>query len=273
LLDAADTLRESDPQRFDKLAVSLGFDEQEEAALRDFTERLYLPAPDPTTGVIEQFDGFLKLEDCSLETLKGRILHPTEYLGGGNGLATTTRIIKQADVVLLLHLLGDDFDERVKADNWLFYEPRTEHGSSLSACAYALVAARINRLDFAYRYFLKTATIDLAGKSKQFVGTLYIGGTHPAANGGAWMVATLGFGGMQTDSSGAHFHPRLPGNWQSLRFSLAWRGQRASVIIRPGSVRLQAHPDNSLPFRWSLREQVFACPPGQSREVPPARFT
>ena len=68
-------------------------------------------------------------------------------------------------------------------------EPRTEHGSSLSACSYSLIAAQIGKVDWAYRYFLKTATIDLTGEGKQYVGTLYIGGTHPAANGGAWMAA------------------------------------------------------------------------------------
>ena len=44
---------------------------------------------------------------------------------------------------------------------------------------------------------MKTATIDLTGESNNIVGTLYIGGTHPAANGGAWMSAVLGFAGAK----------------------------------------------------------------------------
>src|SRR5208337_4769052 len=117
--------------------------------------------------------------------------------GGGNGVAVTTQIIKQADVVLGLALLGDEVSPEVKAANWDYYEPRTEHGSSLSACAYSIVAAETGRGDRAYDYFMKTATTDMGASHKSFVGTLYIGGTHPAASGGAWMAAVLGLCGIR----------------------------------------------------------------------------
>jgi nigerose phosphorylase len=41
----------------------------------------------------------------------------------------------------------------------------------LSACAYAMVATEFGNLDFAYKYFLKTAKIDLEAKYKVYVGT------------------------------------------------------------------------------------------------------
>ena len=223
-IGAAGLLRDDDPQAFAALRERTGFSGEEEARLADFAKKLQLPQPDPKTRVIEQFDGYLKLEDCPLKELKSRILNPAEYLGGGSGLATTTRILKQADTVLLLHLLGERFDREVKQANWDFYEPRTEHGSSLSACVYALVAAETGRMDFACKYFLKTATVDLTGDSKQYVGTLYIGGTHPAANGGAWMVAAQGFCGVQFRPEGLVIEPRLPAKWKSVSLRIAFRG-------------------------------------------------
>lgn len=123
---------------------------------------------------------------------------------GGNGLATTTTILKQAGVVLMLNLFKHSFTKEVKQVNWEFYEPRTEHGSSLSPCIYALVAADIGSPDWGYPYFMRTATVDLTGESKQYVGDLYIGGTHPAANGGAWMAAVLGFAGLDYDGGTVH---------------------------------------------------------------------
>jgi len=95
-------------------------------------------------------------------------------------------------VVLALFLSGGCYPLEAKSANWEYYEPRTEHGSTLSACSYSLIAAQIGKVDWAYQYFMKTATIDLTGEGKEYVGTLYIGGTHPAANGGAWMSAVLG---------------------------------------------------------------------------------
>ena len=243
-IEAAALLHEADPQAFAALRNRLGFGKEEEARLTDFAAKLHLPQPDPETRLIEQFDGYLKLEDCPLKELKSRVLNPAEYLGGGSGLATTTRILKQADVVLLTHLLGERFSEEVKRANWDFYEPRTEHGSSLSACVYALVAAETGRADFAYKYFLKTATVDLTGDSKQYVGTLYIGGTHPAANGGAWMVAAQGFCGVHFRPDGLVIDPRLPVNWKSVSLRVVYRGYVLKLTINQSSSRVDV--DGSL---------------------------
>ncbi|WP_235218509.1 glycoside hydrolase family 65 protein [Paenibacillus sp. FSL R7-269] len=77
--------------------------------------QLYVPQPDPDTLVIEQFDRYLQLEDVSLAELKARVIHPNEYWGGGNGLAATTRILKQADVVLMLHLFQEPVQQGSEA--------------------------------------------------------------------------------------------------------------------------------------------------------------
>ena len=197
---------------------------------KETAKELYIPQP-RDDGIIPQFDDYSKLEDIPLEELKKRVLHPNEYFGGGNGLATTTKIIKQADVVLMLHLFPDDWPEEIVRKNWEYYEPRTEHGSSLSACAYAMVAARIGKPDWAYTYFMKTATVDLTGKSKQFAGDLYIGGTHPAANGGAWMSAVFGFAGLQANADGITVSPSLPSHWKAMSFSIGHHGRRHDVKV------------------------------------------
>ncbi|KAI7257470.1 hypothetical protein KC345_g10781, partial [Hortaea werneckii] len=191
-LRTASLLQDKYPDEFRELSEQFA----DGPFLAEFTymlEHFYVPQPDPDTLVIEQFDRYLKLEEVALADLKSRVINKNEYLGGGNGLATTTRILKQADVVLMLNLFKGKFSKEVKQANWEFYEPRTEHGSSLSPCIYALVAADIGSPDWGYPYFMRTATVDLTGESKQYVGDLYIGGTHPAANGGAWMAAVLGF--------------------------------------------------------------------------------
>ncbi len=161
--------------------------------LKEWVEKLYLPLPDEN-GVIEQFDGYFKLEDVSVGTVRSRLVHPNEYWGGSGGVATATRVIKQADVVMLFNLFTDLFSKEVQKANYEFYLPYTEHGSSLSHCAYALTACRTGKREGAYKAFLDSAEIDLRGGGKQWAGEIYIGGTHPAASGGAWMTAVYGFG-------------------------------------------------------------------------------
>ena len=182
-------------------------------------------------GVIEQFDGYFDLEDCSLETVRSRLRDPREYWGGDHGVAGQTQIIKQADVIALMALLPEQFDLESVAANWDYYEPRTEHGSSLSACMYALTACRIGKPERAWELFLKTASIDLEGGGKQWAGEIYIGGTHPAANGGAWMIAALGFAGLRVQNGKLELHPRLPRQIRRLRFPISLGGKQLLLTV------------------------------------------
>ena len=161
--------------------------------LKEWVEKLYLPQPNKD-GVIEQFDGYYKLEDVGVSEVRSRLAHPNEYWGGSGGVATATRVIKQADVIMLFNLYPDLFSKEIQKANYDFYLPYTEHGSSLSHCAYALTACRTGEEGGAYKAFLDSAEIDLRGGGKQWAGEIYIGGTHPAASGGAWMTAVYGFG-------------------------------------------------------------------------------
>ncbi len=265
-LDTVDLLSRERPAVVEELIGRLDF-LTDLGRIRDMDAKLHRPEPDPVTGVIEQFTGYHKLEDSTPDELKKRMLHPTEYWGGGHGLATTTKVIKQADVVLMLHLFSGEYSEDIKRANWDYYEPRTEHGSSLSPCVYALLAAELGRTEWAYKYFLRTATIDLTGKSKQYIGPLYIGGTHPAANGGAWMAAVLGFGGLRLLDGRMTLTPHLPEKWTRLAFRFAWSGRWFTASITPDSVKLTADAQNAGSADFTVAGQDVICAPGQTLDI------
>ncbi len=189
----------------------------------DASQKLYIPQPDEK-GIIEQFDGYKTLEDVSVETVKARLLNEKEYWGGAYGVATHTQIIKQADVAAWLALFPTDFSKDILLANWHYYEPKTEHGSSLSACMYALLACKCDMPDRAYPFFIKSASADLTGHGKQWAGLIYIGGTHPAAAGGAYMTAINGFGGLHFKDGELKVKPQLPPTWKKLRFKIRHRG-------------------------------------------------
>jgi len=262
-LAALELLETKHPQAYRDLIGKLDYAE-DIGNLSRMREALYVPEPNAETLVIEQFDGYGKLEDVDLATLKSRILNKNEYLGGGSGLATTTRILKQADVVLMLHLLKDEYSQEIKRANWEYYEPRTEHGSSLSSCIYALVASDIGSPDWAYKYFMKTATIDLTGESKQYVGTLYIGGTHPAANGGAWMAAVLGFAGVRYGREAIGIKPALPHGWKSISFPLRVKGQSFRVVVTAEETRVEAAAGNAAGQAFAVGGRAETVQPGGS---------
>jgi nigerose phosphorylase len=258
-LRVAAHLKQDQPEKYLELMKALDF-ENDLALISQMAAGIYLPDSDSPGAVIPQFDGYLTLENIPLKTLLGRKLHPHEYLGGGNGLATTTQIIKQADVILALYLFDEKYTLETKSINWEYYESRTEHGSSLSACSYSLIAAQIGRVDWAYKYFMKTATIDLNGDGKQYVGPLYIGGTHPAGNGGAWMSAIFGLCGIQFNGDGISVDPRLPAHWTQVKFSLLFRGQKLCFTFTHTNIAIEAENSIEMPLSVFIKGQLHTLP-------------
>ena len=213
---------------FEELSRKISFDNDLEI-IRKITKKLYIQVPNDQ-GIIEQFDGYFKLKDISKEKLFKKKLHPREYLGGC-GLAGDTQIIKQADVIVMLYLFNDQYDKEIMKKNWDYYEPRTEHGSSLSASMYALIACLISNPEYAYPLFMKSATVDLTGESKEYAGDIYIGGTHPAASGGAYLTAVYGFAGLTIANQKLEVHPNLPISIYSIEFKIKRNDKQYKIYV------------------------------------------
>jgi len=259
---AVDYLKQKHPVAYEELVCKIHIS-NELALFVEAADLLYVPQPDIVTGVIEQFDAYYKLKEVSIAALKAKMIHPNEYLGAGQGLAVPTKVIKQADVVMMLNLFKDRYSTDIKKANWEYYEPRTEHGSSLSACAYAMVAAEFGNLDFAYSYFLKTAKIDLEAKYHVYVGTIFMGGSHPAANGGAWMTAVFGFGGVRAGAKYVTINPRLYKKWNGLEFNMVYKGDKFSVKITHTHVEISANASNRNKQEFIVSGKMVECKPGE----------
>ncbi len=197
----------------------------------ELAKRLYIPQPNEN-GVIEQFDGYFKLEDCTIDEVRSRLVDPKEYWGGAYGVASDTQILKQADVVAMMSMFPQEYTLEEKKSNLEYYSPRTEHGSSLSACMYSLLACHVSDPDYAYPFFMKSAAVDLNQGSKQWAGLVYIGGTHPASAGGAWMVAVRGFAGMEIKDGKIVCLPNMPCTWKGMRFNINYRSKRYAIEVR-----------------------------------------
>ncbi|MBN2084524.1 MAG: glycoside hydrolase family 65 protein [Anaerolineales bacterium] len=258
-LRVAAHLQKHHPAPAKALLQKLGFRKDLEA-IRKTVRKIYQPAADPRTSVIPQFDGYLQLEDPPLAELLRLRSDPREYLGGGNGLASNTQILKQADVILALCLFPERFARETVSANWEYYEPRTEQGSSLSACSYSIAAAGIGKLAEAYEFFMTAASLDLDGDPKQYVGPLYIGGTHPAASGGAWMAAVSGLCGIRWSGKLLTIDPRLPAPWSEVRLPLLIRGDRLQIVITRKDVTLRPMQPLQHKVRVRIRRKVRTLP-------------
>jgi len=118
-------------------------------------------------------------------------------------------------------------------------------------------------VDFAYKYFLKTAKIDLEAKYKVYVGTVFMGGSHPAANGGAWMTAIFGFGGVRADGNRLVINPRLCRKWKQLKFHLSYQGDDFQIGITKSSVTIAASADNKRDHTLVVASRSVKCRAGK----------
>jgi trehalose/maltose hydrolase-like predicted phosphorylase len=221
-LETVEWMRECHPERWRELSAQIGFEEAELSMWDEVAEGL-VDNFDPEIGLFEQHRGYFDLEYIDLSTFEPRTKSMDVLLGWS--ALTRSQIIKQADVMMLLFLLGDEYPHRVHEANFRFYEPRTSHDSSLSPSFHALAAARLGDLQTAERYFERAAKLDLDFAH----GVTAAGGVHIAALGGMWHALLFGFGGMFIGKEGPRFEPHVPEDWRTMRFPVRWRGSQLRV--------------------------------------------
>lgn len=188
---------------------------------------LFCPMPD-ARGVIEQFEGFFALGDYPLRK-EERFKAPVSRLLDWqriNGL----KLVKQADVLMLPFLFPDAFTDDVVAANYRYYEPITDHGSSLSPSVHAAIAARLGLRDDAERYWKQSLWLDLSNAMDNSML-----GVHAAAMGGTWQALVFGFLGVRFTETGplvdARAAARLPAGWDAVELTLAHRGRLHAVRV------------------------------------------
>ncbi|MGZ6386796.1 MAG: hypothetical protein ACXWOL_15375, partial [Ktedonobacteraceae bacterium] len=224
-IDALRWLKSTYPDKAKELTQQLDLHEKRLAHWHDVITHIRIPL-DKRTGLIEQFDGFFKLELFDQEKYKGRT---TSYQGIlGIKVVQYYQIIKQADVLMLLTTLDKQFDLKTKKVNWEYYYPITDHdyGSSLTPAFHVILACELGLVETAYHMFMKGALVDLEdqrGNSDE--------GIHCACAGAVWQAAILGFAGLRFTDDGYTTAPCWPEGWTRLAFTCFHKGKQLSIDL------------------------------------------
>jgi len=204
-------------------ARALGVDPEEAASWHDAGEAMMVPY-DETLGVHPQSEGFTEHERWDFDSTPPEayplLLHYPYFD------LYRKQVVKQADLVMAMHLRGDAFTLEQKQRNFAYYEPLTVRDSSLSACTQAVIAAEVGQIDLAFDYFAEAARVDL---DDLFSNTDH--GVHIASLAGAWIAAVAAFGGFRDHGGEPAFSPRLPSELSRIAFRLYFRGRRVLVDV------------------------------------------
>lgn len=223
-IDIYNWLSDDSRDILEKIINKIALKEDELNEWKKKKDKIYLPFQEDSK-VIPQFDGFMDQDVIDISSYRGDVGAIMKAYSWDE--ITSSQVIKQADVVMLLYLLGEDFSHEVKEKNYHYYEPKTLHDSSLSPSIHAIMGKEIGDLDEAYRYFNKSTTIDL-GRNMRSCDA----GLHSASLGGIWQAVVLGFGGVKVKDNVLNIDPMLPEKWDYLNFKLKWQGMPIRVEIR-----------------------------------------
>jgi trehalose/maltose hydrolase-like predicted phosphorylase len=206
---------------------------------------------DESTGVYEEFAGFFGLEPFIVADVAPRRPLAGELLLGRDRLHAS-QVVKQADVLMLHHIVPGEVAPGSLRPNLEFYEPRTTHGSSLSPGIHASLFARLGMFDRALETLRLASRMDI----DDLQGTT-AAGLHIATMGSLWQALAFGFAGVRPDGDALHVDPRLPPQWRSLELSLSFRGVPLTVRVEPQAVVVTA--DAAVRVRLEGREPLVVA--------------
>lgn len=200
--------------------------EQLEEELKDKMKKLYLPQPDEKTGIIPQFDGYFDLKEIDLSVYKNASVVGTVFHDYSGEDVQGMQAGKQADIVELLYQMEDITTPDNKAKNYVYYEARTLHDSSLSKAIHSITACDLGMEKEAYEMFMSAALTDLGQEMKSSDA-----GIHSANMGGVWQDVVMGFGGIRIRDGHLRIAPNCPKQWEKFTYPLYWKGNELHITV------------------------------------------
>lgn len=251
-------LRQQDPERYRVLSDDVGLHEDEIKQWRAAAKAMHVPY-DEQRGINPQDSEFLERELWDFEATP-----PENYpllLHYHPLVIYRHQVLKQADVVLAMFLLGNEFTPEQKRCNFDYYDPLTTSDSSLSPPSHSILAAEIGDEERAMKHFQIALLMDLADVAGNAAH-----GVHVASTGGTWMALVYGFAGLRDFDGRISFAPLLPKAWSRLRFPLTIRGARLDVEVTHDGLTLELQEGHTLTV--TVGSEDIELTGGERRTVP-----
>lgn len=260
------------PYERQELMELLEVEPDELARWDDMTRRLAVPFHGDR--IISQFAGYGDLEELDwlgYGERYGDIQRLDRILEAEGDSTNRYKVSKQADVLMLFYLLppeelvqlfdrlGYRLDPGVDLPRTIdYYLRRTSHGSTLSRMVHAWVLARFDR-PRSWDLFTQSLESDIADVQRGSTAE----GVHLGAMAGTVDLLQRCYGGAQVGPDYLSVRPALPEALAGMGFTIAYRGQRIHISIKPDGVSLYAPPGGRTPIRMTIDGQEVLLLPGQ----------
>ncbi|WP_026754914.1 glycoside hydrolase family 65 protein [Sediminibacter sp. Hel_I_10] len=199
---------------------------------------MYFPF-DKERNIYLQQDGFLDKELITVANLH-KSQRPINQKWSWDRILRSP-YIKQADTLQGFYFFEDHFSTEELERHFDFYEPFTVHESSLSPCVHSIQAAKLDRMDQAYMFYLRTSRLDLDDYNKEVEE-----GLHITSMAGTWMSIVEGFGGMRVKEDALSFDPKIPNEWEAYSFKINFRNQILKINVSKAETTFELEGDTEI---------------------------
>ena len=237
-LEQAKRVSDDHTSDYKRIIEKTGLKEDELKAWKEVADKMYFPFSEEK-GVYLQQDNFLDKELITVADLD-KNQRPINQKWSWDRILRSP-YIKQADTLQCFYFFEDRFTEEQLEKHFDFYEPFTVHESSLSPCVHSIQAAKLDRMEQAYTFYLRTSRLDLDDYNKEVHE-----GLHITSMAGTWMSVVEGFGGMRIKEDKLSFEPKMPEAWDGFSFKINFRGQILKVAVTKETTGFSLDQGNAL---------------------------
>ncbi|RAJ18180.1 glycoside hydrolase family 65 protein [Olleya aquimaris] len=237
-LENIEKVKEGHHDDYLRIAGKTKITHEELHAWKKVADNMYFPYSEKHQVYLQQ-DGFLDKELITVEDLP-KSDRPINQKWSWDRILRSP-YIKQADTLQGFYFFEDQFSTEELKRHFDFYEPFTVHESSLSPCVHSIQAAKLDQMEQAYTFYLRTSRLDLDDYNKEVEE-----GLHITSMAGTWMSIVEGFGGMRIKNDTLHFEPRIPKQWDAYSFKVNFRDQILKVNVSQSETTFQLEGNTQL---------------------------
>ncbi|WP_179337110.1 glycoside hydrolase family 65 protein [Winogradskyella ludwigii] len=249
-LKTIEKVKEGHSNDFERISGKTKITHEELALWKDVADNMYFPYSEEHNIFLQQ-DGFLDKELITVADLD-QTQRPINQKWSWDRILRSP-YIKQADTLQGMYFFEDQFTTEELERHFDFYEPFTVHESSLSPCVHSIQAAKLDRMDQAYTFYLRTSRLDLDDYNHEVHE-----GLHITSMAGTWMSIVEGFGGMRIKNDTLSFEPKIPSQWKGYSFKVNFRHQIIKVSVSQDETRFELEGDNDLQILVNGKEVTIS---------------
>ncbi len=276
LQKAVDMLEILGKNRKREILIELNVDDKELLRWNEISHKMYVSFIDGEDGIINQFEGYEKLEEFSWEEYREKykdIQRLDRILEKENDSPNRYKANKQADVLMLFYLfsfedlslifsrLGYGFTFDMIRKNIEYYRKRTSHGSTLSRLVFSWVLLRYDKPE-SWKNFETLLISDF----EDVQGGTTPEGIHLGAMAGSVDLIQRCYAGLTVGENALWIRPSLPIHLKKINLRIKYRGHWIALMVNHDKLRISFEEGGNKKVNIGIFDRLYTFEQGGVRE-------